>query len=47
MAIVRYTCPSCGLVVRCEEGENYVACACNVAYTVEPDTPPDPAPEAG
>lgn len=47
MPIMRYTCPCCGLVVRCEEGENHVACACNVPYTVEPDTPAEPATEGG
>lgn len=28
MAILRYTCPECGIVTRVEEGQAYKACAC-------------------
>lgn len=31
------TCPNCGLVVRIEEGQSYVACACQVPYNVVPE----------
>lgn len=31
------TCTSCGIVVRIQEGQAYVACACQAPYTVEPE----------
>lgn len=40
MAIWRYTCSACGIVVRAEEGDDHVACACQAQYTAEPEDPP-------
>lgn len=41
MAILRYTCTQCGIITRVEEGEPYVACACQAPHDVvnEDDDP--------
>ena len=35
--IYRCTCPQCGIVVRTENPEGEVACACYVPYVIEPE----------
>lgn len=40
MAIMRYKCSACGIIVRTEEGADHVACACQAPYTAEPDEAP-------
>jgi len=32
MQIVRYTCTSCGLVTRAQEGQDYRACRCEAQF---------------
>lgn len=44
--IIRYTCRSCGLVTRVEEGQDYRVCVCNAGYDVEIETDVTPVPPA-